>query len=362
MKIKDTLTYTDLGGRRHLRRYVVVSIVIFVFILGAYSLALWQGAKTRAEILGTPLPLSNVFPSEPTETNTPLPTLTHTPAPTNTPTPETCPSDPEAWTLVDALDDYNLKRIKPACVYEGLERTAAWHLLSYMGYTEPEAAEMMGFEEIPDWVLFLDDRTTKSVIGMTNTGDPMEMVLRRRSYHPEYRNWNIQESPSISANMTYALNGCYRTQTVSGDRIEDWGMGFPVVCVLSFDQGPGWLVHELDDHRFVQDLGWERIFVQFGYYDVRNQWVYMGYHPDSSIMQGHDAYETVKERAQKDQEFIAEAHGLVPWDAAWLEAAYGFTMYPLPDEWQSYTNEAEIDFFVEAFDTYHKEHLEEEYE
>ena len=361
MKIKDTLTYTDLGGRRHLRRYVVVSIVIFVFILGAYSLALWQGAKTRAEILGTPLPLSNVFPSEPTETNTPLPTLTHTPAPTNTPTPETCPSDPEAWTLVDALDDYNLKRIKPACVYEGLERTAAWHLLSYMGYTEPEAAEMMGFEEIPDWVLFLDDRTTKSVIGMTNTGDLMEMVLRRRSYHPEYRNWNIQESPSISANMTYALNGCYRTQTVSGDRIEDWGMGFPVVCVLSFDQGPGWLVHELDDHRFVQDLGWERIFVQFGYYDVRNQWVYMGYHPDSSIMQGHDAYETVKERAQEERAFIADAHGLVPWDAAWLEAAYGFTMVPLPEEWQSYTNEIEIDFFVETFDTYHKEHLEEEY-
>ncbi|MBT3392363.1 MAG: hypothetical protein HN413_18345, partial [Chloroflexi bacterium] len=179
MKIKDTLTYTDLGGHRHLRRYVVVSIIIFVFILGAYSLALWQRANTRAEILGTSLPLSNVLPSEPTETNTPLPTLTNTPVPTNTPTPEPCPENPDEWILVDALYDYNLKRIKPACVYEGLERTAAWHLLSYMGYTEPEAAEMMGFEEIPDWVLFLDDRTTKSVTGMTNTGDPMEMVLRR---------------------------------------------------------------------------------------------------------------------------------------------------------------------------------------
>ncbi len=362
MKIKDTLTYTDLGGRRHLRRYIVVSIIILAFILGAYGLAHLQRAKTRAEILGTPLPLSNVLPSKPTETNTPLPTLTHTPAPTNTPTPEPCPENPDEWTLVDALDDYNLKRIEPACVYKELERTVAWHLLSYMGYTEPEAADMMGFEEIPDWVLFLDDRITKSVIGMTNTGGPMEMVLRQRSYHPGYRNWNIQESPSISANMTYALNGCYRTQTVSGDQIDDWGMEFPVVCVLSFDEGEGMLVHELGEHQFVQSRAWGRIFVQFGYSDVMNQWVYMGYHPDSSIMQGHDVYETVKERAQKDQEFIAEAHGLVPWDAAWLEAAYGFTMYPLPDEWQSYTNEAEIDFFVETFDTYYKEHLEEEYE
>ena len=360
MKIKDTLTYTDLGGRRHLRRYVVVSITIFVFILGAYGLALWQRANTRAEILGTPLPLSNVLPSKPTETNTPLPSLTHTPAPTNTPTPEPCPENPDAWTLVDALDDYNLKRIEPACVYEGLERTVAWHLLSYMGYTEPEAAEMMGFEEIPDWVLFLDDRTTKSVTGMTNTGGPMEMELRRRSYHPEYRNWNIREVPSISANMTYALNGCYRTQTVNGDLVEDWGMAFPVVCVLSFDQGPGWLVHELDGHHFAQEIGWERLFVQFGYYPAQNQWVYMGYHPDSSILQGHEAYEALKEKAQEERVFIAGAHNLVPWDATWLESAYGFTMVSLPDEWQSYTDEAGIGFFVEAFDAYHKEHLEEE--
>ena len=361
MKIKDTLSYTDLGGRRHLRRYVVVSIVIFVFILGAYGLALWQRAKTRAEILGTPLPLSNVLPSKPTETNTLLPTLTHTPAPTTTPTPEPCPANPDEWNLVDALDGYNLKRIEPACVYEGLERTVAWHLLSYMGYTEPEAAEMLGFEEIPDWILFSDDRAAETVTGMTNAGGPMEMELRRRAYHPEYRNWDIQESPSISANMTYTLNGCYRTQIVSGDQIEDWGMAFPVVCVLSFDEGDGMLVHVLKDHRFVQSRSWGRIFVQFGYYDVRNQWVYMGYHPDSSILPGHDAYETIKDNVQEERAFIADAHGLIPWDAAWLKAAYGFSMVPLPDEWQSSTDEAEIGFFVETFDTYYKEHLEEEY-
>ena len=361
MKIKDTLTYTDLGGRRHLRRYVIVSIIILVFILGAYGLAHLQRAKTRAEILGTPLPLSNVLPSEPAETNTSLPTLTHTPAPTNTPTPEPCPENPDEWTLVDALDDYNLKLIEPACVYEELERTVAWHLLSYMGYTEPEAAEMMGFEEIPDWILFSDDRAAETVTGMTNTGGPMEMELRRRAYHPEYRNWNIQESPSISANMTYTLNGCYRTQIVSGEQVEDWGMDFPVVCVLSFDKDDGVLVHELDGHRFVQVIGWERSFVQFGYHPVRDQWIHMGYHLDSTILPGHEAYETLQESAQADRDFMAEAHGLVPWDAAWLEAAYGYSMYPLPDAWQSYTSESEIDFFVESFDAYYEEHLKEEY-
>ena len=360
MKIKDTLTYSDLGGRRHLRRYIIVAILILVFTLGAYGFARWQRAKTRAQVLGTPLPLANVLPSAPTETNTPLPTFTSTPAPTLTPTLEPCPMDPKAWNLVDVLDDYNLKRIEPACVYEGLERTVAWHLLTYMGYTESEAAAMVGFDEIPDWVLFLDDRTTKSVTGMTNTGGPLEMVLRQRSYHPAYRNWNIREVPSISANMAYTLNGCYRTQTVDGDHVEDWGMAFPIVCVFSLDQGPGWLVHELDDYHFSQELGWERLFVQFGYHPARNQWVYMGYHPESSILQGHAAYEALKAKAQDERAFIAAAHGLVPWDAAWLESAFGFTMLPLPDEWPSYTDEAQIGNFIEAFDTYYKEHLREE--
>ena len=354
MKIKDTLTYSDLGGRRHLRRYIVVSIFIIVFILGAYGLSLWQRAKTRSEVLRTPMPLSNVLPSAPTATNTPLPTLTSTPAPTHTPTLEPCPTDPAAWTLVDVLDDYNLKRIEPACVYEGLERTVAWSLLTYMGYSMQEAADMMGFEAIPDWII-TKAGNTGPIIGITNTEGPMELVLDHRIYHPDYRNWNVQDASFPTAKVVYALNGCYRTQTVTGDQVEDWGMEFPVVCVLAIDWGDSWGMHELGEHRYGQEFGWRRDFVQFGYDAANHQWLYMGWHPESRIETGHPAYESTNENAAQDRQFIARSHGVVPWDAAWLEKTFGYTMYPLPDEWRTYTDQAEIAAIISAFEAYYQE-------
>ena len=83
----------------------------------------------------------------------------------------------------------------------------------------------------------------------------------------------------------------------------------------------------------------------------------MGWHPESRIGEGHTEYEIARENAEEDRTLIAGLSGFGPWNMRWLEETYGYTMYTLPDEWRSYTDQAEIEFFISAFKTYYEEHL-----
>jgi hypothetical protein len=47
------------------------------------------------------------------------------------------------------------------------------------------------------------------------------------------------------------------------------------------------------------------------------------------------------EQIVKDWKFVAGLHGLSPWDAAWLEDAFGLAVRPLPDNWQSLSDSSE---------------------
>jgi len=366
-QLKDQLTYTDLGGRRHLRRYVVATLIIIVLILAMIAYSFWARAQERAQFSGASLPLSNIHE---TQTATALPmdedgyTMTFTPnPPTTTPLPPTptatadvCPTNPDEWNLVEIDPGNHLKRIEPACVYDGLARTVAWSLLAHMGYTEAEAAGMMGFAEIPDWILTLDE-STAVIKGLMNTGEVVDIELEQRSYHPDYRNWIVQDTSPPFPAISYALKGCYRTQSAPDGQIETWGMDFPIVCVLIFDLGSRWGVHAIGEHRYTQQSTWTRRFAQFGYDDSRGQWIYMGWHPESTIGEGHTEYEIARENAEEDRTLIAGLSGFGPWNMRWLEETYGYTMYTLPDEWRSYTDQAEIEFFISAFKTYYEEHL-----
>jgi hypothetical protein len=48
------------------------------------------------------------------------------------------------------------------------------------------------------------------------------------------------------------------------------------------------------------------------------------------------------EKIVGDRRFISGRHGLVPWDAAWLGATFGLAMQPLPGDWQSFDDPAEL--------------------
>lgn len=366
-QLKDQLTYTDLGVRRHLRRYVLATLIIAMLILAIIAYGFWARAQERAQFSGASLPLSNIHE---TQTATALPvdeegqTITLTPnPPTATPLPpsptataEACPTNPDEWNLVEIDPGNHHDRIEPNCVYDSLARTVAWSLLAHMGYTEAEATGMMSFAEIPDWILTLDERTAV-IKGLMDDGQVVNIELEQRSYHPDYRNWIVQDSSPLSPAIAYALKGCYRTQSVSDGQIEAWGMDFPVVCVLMFDLDTGWGVHAIGEHYYTQQSTWTRRFAQFGYDSQHAQWIYMGWHPESTIGKGHAEYDTARENADEDRVLIAGLSGTSPWNKKWLEETYGFPIYPLPDEWQSFTDQAEIEFFVDAFKAYYEEHL-----
>lgn len=345
-KLTDGLTYRDLAGRRRLRRYVLAAAAIFVLIGAIVYLGWEQRQSLLAQGAGAPTSVSTaaqlaketliptdsgpaLVDTQPSPTIAP-PTEASTAVPFDqTPTPMACPDDPSAWEFLDIARNDNFKKINLPCVYEGLARTVAWHILSHMGYSKSEAAEMLGFPDIP-WQPALE------ITGMTNQMGPMSISLVWESpAHPDYHYWIVSDEGKPW--ITYALRGCYRTTTIEGEQMESWGVDYSVVCVLTLDYAPiRWSVHILDEYSFSFDGTKEsgkRVFVQYGYTSDRN-WVLIGQQEQPQV-----AFDDVVQ-IQKDREFSTKLLGVIPWDSYWVEAQFGIDMRPLPDGWKMFTDEA----------------------
>jgi hypothetical protein len=221
----------------------------------------------------------------------------------------------------------------------------AWDLLRVFGYSAPEATEMLGFTGIP-W------RPVPEITGMTNTRGPMPIALAnpspeeiQQASHPDFHAWIVDWEGRPGA--TFTLRGCYRTETVTGDQVESWGVAYPVVCILTMDQGD-WAVLELGSHRYATESLPTRRFFMYGYAG-EGLWVSIGYQkePFVEIRSPGSGQPAVLPLTMdlgeiiQDREFISRLHGLVPWDAAWLEAAFGLSMRPLPENWQSASDSLE---------------------
>jgi len=361
--VTDSLTYRDLAGRRRVRRYVLAAAGIFI-LLGAI---VYWGWRQRQSLLalgaGTPIVTSVAGqPSEasPASTDSGVALLETQPSPTIAPTtepstavpsaqpstPETCPEDPSAWDLLDIARNDNFKRIAPPCVYDGLARTVAWDLLRVMGYSATEAADMMDFVDLPL-------QPAPKIIGMTNTRGPMNIDLEiadeevnKQLRHPEFRTWIVDQVGNPG--MTFTLRGCYRTETLNGNHVESWGVKYPVVCVVSVDQME-WAILELGSYRYTFRLGGVRQFSMYGYAG-EGLWVEIGYQkaPVVEIRLPESSYPAVLpltmelQQVVQDRKFISGQQGLLPWDAAWLEGTFGLSMRPLPENWQSYNDQTEL--------------------
>ena len=309
--MQDHLTYADLAGRRRLRRYVSAAVLILGFIAVLFGWSGWQRVRARTrgatsetvidgEIAGLVAAPKNVAP-------TPIPEAVG------------CPTDPESWDLLEVYPGDNYKRIEPNCVYEGLSRAVAWHMLERLGYAKLEAAEQLNLPDIP-W------QPTQAITGLTNTKGPLIIPLEMEwAPHPSFRTWRVDAEGQPA--LAYSLRGCYRTRTIVGNEAESWGL-YPVICVLAYDRDPGWTVTELGEQHFSVDLTAElplRRLVLFGYSSER--WVLLGEPRDQQI-----AIEEVSSAFQ-EREQVTERYGTVPWDAAWLEATFNLTMRPLPGDW-----------------------------
>ena len=309
--------YHDLAGKRHLRSYLKAAILIVIFMGLVVAYAFWERAQMMAVVNATPRPVA-WQPSA-----TPIP-----PTATPTVTPEPCPTNPSDWTFSYPYPGYNgnLLKIEPACVYEGLERTVAWVLMSSsMGYDGDEATKALGFEEMPF-------KPVNKMKIMTDTKGPMEMTVSWSplAFVPEVHFWAVR--PDGKPGTTYTLRGCYRARSIVGLKVEEWG-DYPVMCTLSSDMEGEWFVGEWGAKRFAanadfSDSGGWRQFHQFGYAG-NGEWVYIGqedtYYPLAGGMSD----------ISEDRTFFAEAHGVSVWDAGWVEQTYGIPMRELPQGWQS---------------------------
>jgi len=274
----------------------------------------------------------------PTSTPTLRPTWTPTPLPptaTPTVTLEPCPTDPEGWTLVDVVPGDNYKRIEPTCAYAGLERAVAWALAINLGYTRAEAAQALGFETFPMVRL-------GKIKLVTNFKGPMEVRLRHTVDHPDFAEWRVDanKEPAIA----YSLRGCFRTYTIVGNRREDWGTGYPVICVVAQDiEGMG--LSSLNEYFYMTgNMIFSRTFTLFGYAG-NGKWIWLGDKDAAYPIEDAD-------RMRKERQDVAGRYGAVVWDAAWIEQTFRLSMRPLPENWQYFNHEADKQAILDILNTY----------
>src|SRR5215211_5237580 len=129
--MNNQFTYSTRTGNK-LRSYVKVAIWIFVLFAAIGVVAAVNRNQMVSSVMATPRPLdSNLIPTETAVIGEPIVPV------------EGCSSDPANWTLSDQLASpgSNLKRIAPQCVYDNLEKTAAWvYATTALGYTRADAA------------------------------------------------------------------------------------------------------------------------------------------------------------------------------------------------------------------------------
>jgi len=313
----DNFFYRDLAGKRHLRSYLKASILIVIFMALALAWGFWDRAQRMAVVNAPARPV--VW--EPTPT--PIP-----PTATPTATPEPCPTNPSDWEFFHPYPGYegNLHKIGPACVYEGLERTAAWVLLaSSMGYSGDEAAEALGFAEMP----FKPVRTMQI---MTDYKGPMDMGMSYPPLNPAIRIWFVDDNGKPS--LSFTLRGCFRARSIVGLQVDEWGL-YPVMCVVSGDYDNSYFGAEMGDHRGTENSNNAadpvRVFFVFGY-SGSGLWNFIGYQGQPIVRLSE------MQDQQGDRKFMSDSHGVSVWDAAWVESAFGVAPRPMFDGWQTYVN------------------------
>ena len=319
MKFRDLFTYqADVSGKRKLRTYVKAAIIILAALIVLWAVAYYQQYQMQQVISATkPVVLPSLTPTKPQPpTSTPEPTAVT----------ESCPTDPADWTLVEGLPGTEFMRIEPACIYEGLERTVAWSLAIREGYSRQAAADVLGFEKMPIVRL--------AQVAVANPNGPLLTNVALMIDVPKFTEWIFREDGKPAISM--ALQGCFRTYTIVGNEKKNWDEnGYPVVCRVSQDNESTNATICMDDQCFSEirsTPATNRRFVLFGYAGD-GQWDWLGTDEDTLLKIDSQSMST-------DREISAEAQGVGPWDRDWLKQAYGLETQPLPEDWQSFTDDS----------------------
>lgn len=320
-KLRDFFTYPgDISGRRKVRTYIRVTFFILVALIVFLAVALYQQAQERRAMTAT-----KPVVVEPTSTPTPEPTYT----------PEACPSDPSEWTMADIFPDDVYKRIEPVCVYDGLAHSVAWALAIQEGYSRQAAADALGFDEYPMAQMY------QATIA-TNLQGPIPVDIYFLPPVPGFTEWFVNGTgePAVS----FTVRGCFRTFTIVGNEKQEWGDGYQVICELYKDIEATNMLMCLDE-RCYTDLYTPKWYSVLYGYSESGDWIWLGTQSNSYFIEDSQSM-------QDSRSAIASSIGIVPWDASWLMQTYRLDMQPLPENWQSFTDDVDLQAIVASINAY----------
>lgn len=323
--ILDGLTFKDIVGKRQPRAYTVLTGLVLILLFVLASCVALERSAMMDEVQGTPETVQITV--EPSATLEP------------TPVAETCPADPADWNFVDIQPGNNLKRLEPFCVHDNLAKAVAWALAAREGYTRAEAAQALGFAEMPLHRL-------SEVTILTDTRGPLPMQVSFTPTHPDFAEWRVdaQGKPALA----YALRGCFRASTVAGNKAELWNKDYPVICTLSEDSSGAQIVFNLDGRTATSEAKPTRSFVLFGYAGD-GKWFWLGTQKEPKV-----GLETLPNYANEAAE-SARVNGEAVWNAAWLEETFGLGMKTLPENWQTASDETERQTILDALNAFMQE-------
>jgi hypothetical protein len=252
--------YEDRTGK-HLRSYVKVVLVIFAVIMTLGMVAAFDRNQMVSQVMATPRPLDTTL----------LPTQTaHVEAPAATA--ETCPSDPANWSLTDSVSvsGSNLKVLGPQCVYDNLEKTAAWvYATTALGYTRADAARALGLQSN----ILIANLANVTVLTDFND-EPQAVEVISAVNNSKLAEWRVNVNGQTGLEMSFS--GCFSTSALTGGQVVSWGNGYPVVCQFFADYRIQYTVSSINDHLYTgESVRNVRRPLWFGYIGDGN-WTWLG--------------------------------------------------------------------------------------
>ena len=297
-----------------MRTYVKVAIWIFVLVAAIGVVAAVNRDQMVSEVMATPRPLdSNLIPTETAVVVAPIIPV------------EGCPPDPASWTLFDqvASPGSNLKVIAPQCVYDNLEKTAAWvYATTALGYTRADAATALGLPQQSTLITNL-----ASVTVLTDFNDqPQTVEVVSAVNNSKLAEWRVKANGETGLEMSFS--GCFATSTLTGGQVVSWGNGYPVVCEFFADYRTQYVVSDATGKLLtIESAKNVRRPIWFGYISNGN-WTWLG----SGKVWDVDLAQLPAQASTLTTAVMAEK--------------YGITALPLPQNWQSAVGQEFSDAFL----------------
>ena len=302
-----------------MRTYVKVAIWIFLLVAAVGVVAAVNRYQMVSEVMATPRPLdSNLIPTQTAVVTAPITVI------------EDCPFDPVNWTLSQnvTIPTSNLRALGPQCVYDKLEKTAAWvYATTGLGYTRADAAAKLGLS-LEGLIAYPTNSQIMVLTDFKDEPQPVDVVIA--ADNAQLAEWSINGNGDVGLELSFS--GCFSTTTFTGGEANTWG-DYPVVCQFFADYRTQYTVSSANGHLYTGDsIRNVRRPMWFGYIGS-GTWSWLGTGNDWS-------FDLAQISTDKSTLSIAS-----------MAARYSMPMQPLPQNWQSAVSQEHIDALLAELNT-----------